>query len=90
MLVICNIQKESKKERKKRIEKMLESQSEDALVLASGKLRVSPRIERARIICQSPRKKLGKERILDAINQSINQYLFQQPKPIFQGIKADK
>ena len=28
---------------------------------ASGKLRVSPHIERARVICQSPRKNLGKE-----------------------------
>ena len=36
------------------------------LLLASGKLCVSPRIERARVICESPRKNLGKERVLDA------------------------
>ena len=35
-------------------------------VRASGKLRVSPRIERARVICQSPRKNLGKERAFGA------------------------
>ena len=33
---------------------------------ASGKLRVSPRIERARVICQSLRKNLGKERAFGA------------------------
>ena len=34
--------------------------------LASGKLRVSPRIDRARVVCQSPRKNLGKERAFGA------------------------
>ena len=32
---------------------------------AYGKIRVSPRIERARVICQRPRKNFGKERAFD-------------------------
>ena len=31
-----------------------------------GKIRVSPRIERARVICQRPRKNFGKERAFGA------------------------
>ena len=34
--------------------------------MAYGKIRVSPRIERARVICQRPRKKFGKERAFGA------------------------
>ena len=34
--------------------------------LAYGKIRVSPRIERARVICQRPRKNFGKERAFGA------------------------
>ena len=33
---------------------------------AYGKIRVSPRIERARVICQRPRKNFGKERAFGA------------------------
>ena len=38
----------------------------DEHVLAYGKIRVSPRIERARVICQRPRKNFGKERAFGA------------------------
>ena len=34
--------------------------------MAYGKIRVSPRIERARVICQRPRKNFGKERAFGA------------------------
>ena len=40
--------------------------------LASGKLRVSPRIERARVICQRPRKNFGKERAFGARASWVN------------------
>ena len=43
-----------------------------AVKRAYGKIRVSPRIERARVICQRPRKNFGKERAFDAFQKLQN------------------